>query len=56
MITRGTSAQITVVALIGERGREVREFLENDLGPDPQSKITAASTCVKALHMITSYY
>jgi flagellum-specific ATP synthase len=33
MITRGTSAQITVVALIGERGREVREFLENDLGP-----------------------
>jgi flagellum-specific ATP synthase len=34
MITRGTSAQITVVALIGERGREVREFLENDLGPD----------------------
>jgi flagellum-specific ATP synthase len=34
MITRGTSAEITVVALIGERGREVREFLENDLGPD----------------------
>ncbi|MGI8666936.1 MAG: FliI/YscN family ATPase [Jatrophihabitans sp.] len=34
MITRGTSAQITVVALIGERGREVREFLDNDLGPD----------------------
>jgi len=34
MITRGTEAEITVVALIGERGREVREFLENDLGPD----------------------
>jgi flagellum-specific ATP synthase len=34
MITRGTSAQITVVALIGERGREVREFLENDLGEE----------------------
>jgi flagellum-specific ATP synthase len=34
MITRGTTAQITVVALIGERGREVREFLENDLGPE----------------------
>jgi len=32
MITRGTEAEITVVALIGERGREVREFLENDLG------------------------
>jgi len=34
MITRGTTAEITVVALIGERGREVREFLENDLGPE----------------------
>jgi flagellum-specific ATP synthase len=34
MITRGTTAQITVVALIGERGREVREFLDNDLGAD----------------------
>jgi flagellum-specific ATP synthase len=34
MITRGTTAQITVVALIGERGREVREFLDNDLGPE----------------------
>jgi flagellum-specific ATP synthase len=33
MITRGTEAQITVVALVGERGREVREFLDNDLGP-----------------------
>lgn len=34
MITRGTEAEITVVALIGERGREVREFLEHDLGPE----------------------
>jgi flagellum-specific ATP synthase len=34
MITRGTAAEVTVVALIGERGREVREFLENDLGPE----------------------
>jgi flagellum-specific ATP synthase len=34
MITRGTTAQVTVVALIGERGREVREFLEKDLGPE----------------------
>jgi len=34
MITRGTEAEITVVALVGERGREVREFIENDLGPD----------------------
>ena len=34
MITRGTEAEITVVCLVGERGREVREFLERDLGPE----------------------
>ncbi|MCL6441836.1 MAG: hypothetical protein K6T27_10145 [Thermoleophilum sp.] len=34
MITRGTEADVTVLALIGERGREVREFIENDLGPE----------------------
>lgn len=31
MIARNTKADINVIALIGERGREVREFLENDL-------------------------
>lgn len=34
MVARGTDAEISVIALIGERGREVREFLENDLGPE----------------------
>jgi flagellum-specific ATP synthase len=34
MITRGTSAQLNVVALVGERGREVREFIEHDLGEE----------------------
>ena len=34
MIARGTDAEISVIALIGERGREVREFLEDDLGPE----------------------
>jgi flagellum-specific ATP synthase len=34
MITRGTAAEITVVCLVGERGREVREFIDNDLGPE----------------------
>ena len=33
MIARGTEAEVSVIALVGERGREVREFLENDLGP-----------------------
>ena len=34
MIARNTSADVNVIALIGERGREVREFIENDLGPE----------------------
>ena len=34
MIVRGTDADVSVLALIGERGREVREFIENDLGPE----------------------
>lgn len=32
MMARGTSADVNVVALVGERGREVREFIESDLG------------------------
>jgi len=34
MIVRGTDADVSVLALIGERGREVREFIEQDLGPE----------------------
>lgn len=34
MIARNSSADVNVIALIGERGREVREFIENDLGPE----------------------
>ena len=34
MMARGTGADIAVLALIGERGREVREFLEDELGED----------------------
>ncbi len=34
MIARNTEAQVNVIALIGERGREVREFIENDLGEE----------------------
>lgn len=34
MIARNTAAQVNVIALIGERGREVREFIEKDLGEE----------------------
>ena len=34
MIARNTTADVVVAALVGERGREVREFIEADLGPE----------------------
>jgi flagellum-specific ATP synthase len=34
MIARNTNADVNVVALIGERGREVNDFIENDLGTE----------------------
>lgn len=34
MVARGSDAEVCVIALVGERGREVREFLEDDLGPE----------------------
>ncbi|MCK6598523.1 MAG: FliI/YscN family ATPase [Bdellovibrionaceae bacterium] len=38
MMARYTNADVNVIALIGERGREVREFIENDLGPEGMKK------------------
>jgi flagellum-specific ATP synthase len=37
-ITRGTDADVRVIGLIGERGREVREFLEENLGPEGMAR------------------
>ena len=34
MMARGTAADVSVIALVGERGREVRGFLEHDLGEE----------------------
>ncbi len=38
MISRYAKADVNVIAMIGERGREVREFIENDLGPSGMAK------------------
>lgn len=38
MIARNTSADVNVIALIGERGREVLDFIERDLGPEGLSR------------------
>ncbi|HUO59296.1 MAG TPA: FliI/YscN family ATPase [Candidatus Acidoferrales bacterium] len=38
MMARGTQADLTVVALVGERGREVREFLEDALGEEGRKR------------------
>ncbi len=38
MFARNTKAEVNVIALIGERGREVREFIEHDLGPEGMAR------------------
>lgn len=45
MLARGADADVTVIALIGERGREVRDFIEHDLGVDAlKNCVVVAST------------
>ena len=48
MFARNTKADINVIALIGERGREVREFIERDLGPEGMKRsVVVVSTSDK---------
>ncbi|MGH8444655.1 MAG: flagellar protein export ATPase FliI [Solimonas sp.] len=44
MMTRYTQADVVVVGLIGERGREVREFLDKSLGPEGLKRAVVVAT------------
>lgn len=44
MMVRGTNADVRVIALIGERGREVREFVDRELGDAVASTVVVAVT------------
>lgn len=62
MIARNASADVNVIALIGERGREVREFIELSLGPEGLKKsVVVVATSdqptlvkIKAAHVATA--
>ncbi|SHN16192.1 flagellar protein export ATPase FliI [Gracilibacillus kekensis] len=58
MIARNSSADINVIALIGERGREVKEFIERDLGPEGLKKsiVVVATSDQSALMRIKGAY
>ena len=58
MIARNSEADINVIALIGERGREVREFIENDLGSEGLNKsiVIVATSDQPALMRIKGAY
>ncbi|MBS2771008.1 flagellar protein export ATPase FliI [Anoxybacillus rupiensis] len=58
MIARNTNADLNVIALIGERGREVREFIERDLGPEglARSVVVVATSDQPALMRIKGAY
>jgi len=58
MIARNSKADINVIALIGERGREVREFVENELGEDGLSRsiVVAATSDQPALMRLRGAY
>ena len=58
MITRGTDASVVVLALVGERGREVNEFIQRDLGPDglARSVVVVATSDEPALVRIRAAF
>lgn len=58
MIARNTSADINVIGLVGERGREVREFIENNLGKEGLARsvvVVATSDMHPLIRMRAAY-
>ncbi|MFC2252861.1 FliI/YscN family ATPase [Labrys portucalensis] len=57
-IVRGTDADVAVVALVGERGREVREFVEHALGPEGMARavIVAATSDRPAIERVKAAF
>ncbi|WP_425287445.1 FliI/YscN family ATPase [Paramesorhizobium deserti] len=57
-IVRGTQADIIVIALIGERGREVRDFIERQLGPEgrKRSVVVVATSDRPAMERVKAAY
>ena len=58
MLIRNSAADIKILALIGERGREVREFIEHDIGEDglKQSVIVVATSERPAMERLKAAY
>lgn len=58
MIARNSAADINIIALIGERGREVREFIDSELGPEGLKKsiVVVATSDQPALMRIKGAY
>jgi flagellum-specific ATP synthase len=58
MVARHTAADVSVIALVGERGREVRDFIERDLGPEglKRSVVVVATSDQPALVRIRAAY
>ena len=67
MLTRNTLADVVVIGLIGERGREVQEFIQNTLGPEGLAKsvVVAAPANISPVlrlkatfltHLIAEYF
>ena len=51
MMAKNTNADLNVIALIGERGREVREFIETTLGPEGMRRSIVVVATSEQLHL-----